>query len=175
MADEGGPRDRVYIAQGEQAIGDQPTMVISTILGSCVSVCLWDSDRRIGGMNHILVPEGGALDTRALGFGATAMETLINALMKSGANRSSLVAKVFGGASIVAGLSDIGERNTAFVFDYLRVEGIACNSSSVGGQQARQIRFWPESGRVRQRFVREAEAPRDRLEVPIKANGLELF
>ncbi|MEM0948530.1 MAG: chemotaxis protein CheD [Pseudomonadota bacterium] len=167
--------DRVYIAQGEQAIGDLPDMIISTILGSCVSVCLWDPDLRIGGMNHILVPEGAVSDARALSFGANAMETLINALMKSGANRAGLVAKVFGGASIVTGLSDIGERNAAFAFEYLRIEGIPCHSSSVGGTQARQIRFWPENGRVRQRFVREAEAPSVQLNVPLSSNEMELL
>ena len=175
MVDCADPQERVYIAQGEQAIGDRQALVISTILGSCVAVCLWDAGRRLGGMNHILVPEGGTSDTRALGYGAKAMETLINGMMKMGANRGNLVAKVFGGASIVAGLSNIGDRNAAFVFDYLKVEGIACHSSSVGGVSARQIRFWPESGRVRQRDVKRTEAPLDQLDIPIETNGLELL
>mgnify|MGYP001827286770 CR=1 FL=1 len=150
-------------------------MVISTILGSCVAVCLWDSERRVGGMNHILVPEGSGPGACAVGHGASAMETLINALMKRGTRRSDVVAKVFGGASIVAGLSDVGARNSAFVFDYLRVEGIRCTSQSVGGTLARHIRFCPESGRVRQRLVHDSMAPQDRLEVPVEANGLELL
>ncbi len=175
MAELRRAEDRLYIAQGEQAVGDQPALVISTILGSCVSVCLWDPKCRIGGMNHILVPEGCSSNPCAQGFGATAMETLINALMKRGATRGALIAKVFGGASIVTGLSDVGKRNAAFVFDYLRLEDIPCHSSSVGGTRARQLRFWPESGRVRQRFVQEADVPDERPVVAVQANGLELL
>lgn len=166
---------KIYIAQGEQAVSGDPATVISTILGSCVSVCLWDSHAGVGGMNHILVPDGSMSDVSARGVGATAMETLINALMKREATRDHLVAKVFGGASVVAGLSDIGARNSVFVFDYLENERIPCLSRSVGGTQARQVRFWPASGRVQQRFVRATEAPKETVVVAVKANDLELF
>ena len=166
---------RIHIAQGEHAIGDDKGTVITTILGSCVAVCLWDPDRRIGGMNHILIPGGGVSDLGARGAGATAMERLINALMKAGARRDRLTAKVFGGASIVAGLSDIGARNAAFALDYLRAEGIGCQSRSVGGRMARQIRYWPESGRAQQRLVPAGEAPTRSAAQPARANGLELL
>ncbi len=166
---------RAYIAQGEQAIGDRPEHVISTILGSCISVCLWAPSRGIGGMNHILLPDGPGVDLSARGAGASAMERLVNALMKEGVRRDMLQAKVFGGASIVAGLSDIGQRNAAFVFEYLETEGIPCVSNSTGGHQARQIRFWPATGQVKQRFVLADEAPAPRPDAVDVANDLELF
>lgn len=172
MADRRGASGRVYIAQGEQAIGSDPDLVISTILGSCVSVCLWDPVARRGGMNHILLPDlpSNAIQLRAVGAGA--MERLINALVKTGADKARLEAKVFGGAAVVAGLSDIGARNVAFARGYLEAEAIPCIGSSTGGQQARQVRFWPESGRARMRLVQEQVA-----DIPVAAagNAPELF
>jgi chemotaxis protein CheD len=94
-----------YIAQGEQAIGSKSGEVISTVLGSCVSVCLWDPDARIGGMNHMLLPDA-ATDTLNQSAGAVDMELLINAMVRIGASRSSLRAKVFGGASMLSGITD---------------------------------------------------------------------
>ncbi len=164
-----------YIAQGEQAIGDHPDDLITTILGSCVAVCLRDPVIALGGMNHILVPSGVTNDLSARGAGACAMETLINSMLKRGAQKSRLEAKVFGGASIIAGLSNVGIRNSEFVFHYLKIEGIPCLSQSVGGTMARQVRFWPHSGSARQRLVRAEEAPVVRPEVTFKANDLELF
>ncbi|MDU8945140.1 chemotaxis protein CheD [Ovoidimarina sediminis] len=166
---------RVYIAQGEQAIGDRPDHVITTILGSCIAVCLWSPDQSLGGMNHILLPESPGRDIAARGAGACSMERLVNALMKCGADRGALRAKVFGGASIVAGLSDIGERNAKFVFEYLETEQIPCLAKSTGGQRARQIRFWPATGQVQQRFVRPDEAPALQTGPVERANGLELL
>lgn len=166
---------RIYIAQGEQAIGSCPGQVIHTILGSCIAVCLWTPERGIGGMNHILLPEDPGRDIAARGTGAFAMERLVNGLMKAGAARADLKAKVFGGAAIVAGLSDIGRRNAAFVFEYLEAEGIPCLSQSTGGRQARQIRFWPATGQVKQRFVRSDQAPETGVAPSDAANGLELL
>lgn len=174
MADGTRSEARVYIAQGEQAVSRGDATVIFTILGSCVAVCLRDPELQLGGMNHILVPDGSISDLGVRGVGASAMETLINALMKRGAVRARLEAKVFGGAAIVAGLSDIGARNSDFVLSYLEDECIPCLSRSLGGTLPRQIRFWPGSGRVQQRFVRAEEAPRERLVSP-KPNDLELL
>lgn len=162
----------LYITQGEQALGDRPEQVISTILGSCVSVCLWDPRLKMGGMNHIILPASAAGLER---FGACAMERLINALLKQGARRDTMEAKVFGGAAIVEGLSNIGQRNVEFALGYLSAEGIRCTGQSVGGTSARQVRFWPHGGLARQRLVADANV--DKIAVaPVKpANGVELF
>lgn len=163
----------IYIAQGQDAVGETEDMVICTILGSCISVCLWDPVRRLGGMNHLLLPEmkqaGAILDTA----GAIAMERLINRLVRMGAERARLRAKLFGGSSMLSGLTDIGARNAEFGRSYLAAERIPCDSESLGGTQARKLRFWPAGGAAQQKFV--AEAPALVPPVLIAANDVELF
>lgn len=166
-------KQSVYIAQGEQAIGTLPDDVITTTLGSCVAVCLWDSVRQIGGMNHILLPDTGDW-SRVNNFGGSAMDRLVNALLKNGAKRDDLRAKIFGGAAMIAGLSNIGERNAVFVSDYLKREGIPCDAQSTGGSAARQVKYWPYDGRARQRFVAGYKEP-PREQVQPKTSDVELF
>ena len=101
-----------YLSQGEFAIGDAKAPPLTTILGSCVAACLFDPVRGIGGMNHFLLPENPKGSVSAASFGAHAMELLINELIKSGAERSNLRAKVFGGARMISSASDVGRRNT---------------------------------------------------------------
>ena len=163
-----------YIAQGEQAVGQEPTAVITTTLGSCVAVCLWDPDGHVGGMNHILLPDEEGSWSRLNNLGGTAMDRLVNALVKTGAERGRLRAKVFGGAAMIAGLSDIGQRNAAFVLEYLDRETIPCDAKSVGGRSARQVKFWPHGGRVQQRFVSEFREPAHVVPAA-SGNGVELF
>ncbi len=167
-------RPSIYIAQGEHAVGSNPSHMISTILGSCVAVCLTDLRRGLGGMNHILLPEVRGSELSARGVGASAMEQLINALMKAGSRKSDLTAKVFGGAAVVAGLSDIGARNAQFVAGYLEVEGIACLASSVGGTQARRIQFRPATGQVRQRMISTVPVE-EPVRVPLSSHDMELL
>lgn len=163
----------VYIAQGEDAVGASEDVVITTILGSCISICLWDPVGRVGGMNHLLLPElkacSGVLDTA----GAIAMERLVNRLVGLGGERTRLRAKLFGGSSMLSGRTDIGAQNVCFGRAYLRSENIPCDGESVGGTKARRIRFQPASGAVKQKFVDEAPA----LSAPIEiaTNDVELF
>lgn len=163
-----------HIAQGEFAVGDGSGRSITTILGSCVTVCLHDPVAHLGGMNHFLLPEGSGTGVQPACFGVNAMELLINALIKQGAMRGRLQAKAFGGARMVAGLSDIGASNAEFVLDFLAREGVDCVSQSLGGCAARRVEFWPESGRARQLLlpdIRLREAPQD---AP-RSNDIELF
>ncbi|MEP4248861.1 chemotaxis protein CheD [Tateyamaria sp.] len=144
---------QIHITQGEYATGDDRGTVISTLLGSCVSCCLWDLSAGVGGMNHILHARVQADDPLQNGSGINTMEVLINALIKLGATRSNLKAKAFGGAQMVSGLSDIGEQNTAFITNFLAQEGIPLITQSFGGHQARNLKFWPTSGRVMQKLT----------------------
>jgi chemotaxis protein CheD len=172
------PQGRLFtqvIAQGEYAIGDRPDVVISTILGSCVAVCLRDPVLRLGGMNHILLPDAAGGRIGAASFGASDMERLMNALLKRGAMRVRLEAKVFGGAAVVSGLSDIGARNAAFVRAFLAAEGITTLSENTGGDRPRQVRFWPESGRAQHRFVGVTEVQEPRTPPAARGNEVELF
>ena len=151
-----GKSSSIYIAQGEQAVSNEPGVVISTILASCVATCLWDPSARIGGMNHFLLPDGPVMGTGMSAFGANAMELFINNMIKKGAERSRLRAKVFGGAEMYRGLTKAGAENGQFVLKYLEMEQIPCDGKSLGGDQARRIEFFAAEGRARQRLVSEA-------------------
>jgi len=107
--------------------------------------------------------------------GINAMELLINELIKLGARRAHLKAKVFGGAQMVSGLSDIGAQNGAFTTSYLETERIPLVAQSLGGFQARNLRFWPATGRVQQKLT-NAQVREDNFPLPPPAgNAIELF
>ncbi|APE43500.1 chemotaxis protein CheD [Sulfitobacter alexandrii] len=139
------------ITQGEHAVSGAEDAVISTLLGSCVSCCLHDPVARIGGMNHILIATNAKSSTRYDPEGLYAMELLINDMLKLGAQKMRMQAKVFGGAKMVSGLSEIGRANVTFVLDFLESENIPCLSRSVGGDAARHVVYLPASGVARQK------------------------
>jgi chemotaxis protein CheD len=168
------PVTRRHITQGEYCVGTGDNGSITTILGSCISSCLHDPEGGFGGMNHFLLPEGCRASRQAASFGVNAMELLINELIKQGANRKRLQAKIFGGARMIAGLSDVGAMNSVFVTDFLRREGILCVAQSLGGDQARRVEFWPESGRARQKLLTDRVAVEQPCKLPI-VNEVELF
>jgi chemotaxis protein CheD len=127
---------------------------ISTLLGSCVSTCLWDPLRRIGGMNHFMLPgepsqtaSPWAVSAR---FGVYAMEVLINEMIRLGADRKRLVAKVFGGAQVLQGFDklDVGAMNARFVLEFLREEGIAVAAQDLLGVAPRKLHFFPATGKA---------------------------
>ncbi len=140
--------DAVKILPGEYFVHDEDILIMTT-LGSCIAACLWDRHARIGGMNHFMLPEGGDGNTSGR-YGSYAMELLINELMKRGASRGSLEAKVFGGGAVIAGMNSInvGERNTSFVMDYLRTERIPVLSKDVMDVYPRKVCFLPASGKA---------------------------
>jgi len=148
----------VQLTQGDTYVTNDPTEILTTILGSCVSACIRDPIAKIGGMNHFLLPDGGSGEDRnAVRYGANAMELLINALLKRGASRGSLQAKLFGGANVLAGLSSIGSKNAAFAQRYLADEGIPVIGGNLGGTSSRRIQFWPVTGRARQLALTTSE------------------
>jgi chemotaxis protein CheD len=170
---------RHNIVQGEFFISDDPSVMISTILGSCVAACMRDPVAGVGGMNHFLLPgdEGSRDGSR---YGAYLMELLINGLLARGARRERLEAKLFGGARMLNGLTDIGSQNAMFAERFLAHECIAYKGGSLGGDYGRRIHYWPGTGSVNQQrlvkdkevFVRE-RAPRL---APVADDGeLELF
>jgi chemotaxis protein CheD len=141
------------VAPGAHAINGKASEMLSTVLGSCIAVCLRDEKKRIGGLNHFMLPalaDGQVQNRHAMLYGDTAMEVLINALMRAGCDRRNLEAKVFGGARIAAAFdqSAIGERNAQFAIDFLAHEGIAVKSRDTGGASPRRVLFEPWSGRV---------------------------
>jgi chemotaxis protein CheD len=168
----------IYISQGEYQTTAHPTEVLSTVLGSCVAACIWDPIRAVGGMNHFLLPAShDSVQARSLRYGAHAMEMLINDLLKQGAVRSALQAKLFGGANMASNLGDIGASNARFAKSYLETEGIACIAESLGGMNARRVMFRPATGHVRQMIVVNAElvAPTPKAPAPKPASQAFLF
>jgi chemotaxis protein CheD len=154
---------RVHIIQGEYKVVNDPNVVLSTILGSCVAACLRDPVAGVGGMNHFLLPgSGGAMASGgdATRYGVHLMELLINGLLKQGARRDRLEAKIFGGAKTIASFSNVGEQNAAFAMQFLKDEGIPVVGSSTGGEHGRKLEYWPISGRARQYPLTGAEAQR---------------
>jgi chemotaxis protein CheD len=143
----------IHVVQGEYAVSDQPDTVLTTILGSCVSTCISDPVAGVGGMNHFLLPDGGLSDGREFRYGTYAMELLINGLLKKGAQKSRLEAKLFGGAAMHNGFGRIGEANGVFALRFLGDEGIRCVAHSLGGIHARRIRFAPFTGHAQQLIV----------------------
>jgi chemotaxis protein CheD len=135
-------------------------MVLVTVLGSCVAACIRDPGRRIGGMNHFMLPasvhEADSPLSSSARYGVYAMEILINELTKCGARRDHLEAKVFGGANVLRGftVSNVGERNAAFVLDFLKTEKIPVLAQDLVDTCPRKIYFFPQDGRVMVRKLR---------------------
>ncbi|XKH37712.1 chemotaxis protein [Azospirillum doebereinerae] len=149
--------EMVNIVVGGCVVSDDPNVIITTTLGSCVAACIYDETEGIGGMNHFLLPDAG-LDTLSLSsrYGSAAMEQLINRLLAVTGRRDRLRAKIFGGANVnlyTLRSSHIGERNVEFVMDYLATEGIPTMSWDVGGVSARAVRFFPATGRSQRRLI----------------------
>jgi len=128
---------------------------VRTVLGSCVSACLFDPVAKLGGMNHFMLPDGHHA-TRPARYGVHAMELLINEIMKAGGDRTRLRAKVFGGASVIAALRssvDVGRQNSEFIRAFLGAERIPVDAELLAGVNPLEVRFHTESGRVRVRAL----------------------
>ena len=165
--------DRTHLVQGQFHVSDAPDGLVTTTLGSCVACCLHDPVRRMGGMNHFLLPHGeDATGPEAMRYGAHAIELLINGLLRMGAVRADLQARLFGGARISPHLPDIGDQNARFAARYLEHEGILMLPGSVGGRQARRVQFWPATGRARQLLVGGASVAPEDLH-PARSGGAE--
>jgi chemotaxis protein CheD len=168
---------RINIVQGEYHVSAEPDVAITTLLGSCVAACLSDPVARVGGMNHFLLPGEDVSSPLTARHGVHLMELLINGLLKLGASRQRLEAKLFGGARVMNVSGGFGAANARFAQEFLRREGIAITGGSLGGETGRRIQFWPATGRVRQMLVRAAEEPQPPRTFALsrQAGELELF
>ena len=138
--------------------------LITTVLGSCISACIRDTVVGIGGMNHFMLPETtkSRLSSRdesvvgtALRYGNYAMEHLINTILQYGGKRKNLEVKLFGGGKIIATLGDVGSRNVKFVLDYVDTEALKLISHDLGDIYPRKVNFYPKSGRVRMKKIKD--------------------
>jgi chemotaxis protein CheD len=165
-------------------------MVLVTVLGSCVSACIRDRVSGIGGMNHFMLPDGTGdssdITNVSARYGGYAMEMMINQLLKMGARRSSLEAKVFGGGNVLGSIAtaNVGGRNAEFVLDYLHTEGIALAGQDLLDVFPRKVYFFPSSGRVlvkklrkmhNETIIEREKAYRSRLKAADIQGDVELF
>ncbi|HJV59552.1 MAG TPA: chemoreceptor glutamine deamidase CheD [Albitalea sp.] len=148
--------DAVKILPGEYFVHHEDILIMTT-LGSCIAACLWDRHARVGGMNHFMLPEGNGDSGR---YGSYAMELLINEMMKRGATRAGMEAKVFGGGQVISGMNtmNVGERNTSFVIEYLKTERIPILSKDVMDVYPRKVCFLPASGKAMVKRLAPANA-----------------
>jgi chemotaxis receptor (MCP) glutamine deamidase CheD len=145
---------------------EEPTL-IKTLLGSCIAVCLHDPVARVGGMNHFMLPRGGthAYAPDASRFGVHAMDCLIGAMMKAGADRRRFVAKIFGGAHVLdmkESLVSVPQQNIDFIRTFLSAEGFPVLSEDLGGYQPRHVQYFSHTGRARIKRVSSVQS-RSRL------------
>mgnify|MGYP003876705161 CR=1 FL=1 len=170
------------VIRGEFQVSTDPEIVLSTVLGSCVSVCLYDPTCKIGGMNHYLLADAAEGETANLKYGANAMELLINRLLRQGASRANMQAKVFGGARMSGRFADIGPRNAAFALRFLAAEDFPVLAQDLGGSEARRVNFHPVSGKARVVHIAGTVEPAIAAPAPPKpaaqrpaAGGVTLF
>ena len=142
-------RSSAYLHPGHVVTSAEPCEV-TTILGSCVSVCMWDPVLRVGGVNHYLLPFRRASGQSSPRFGNVAIARLIEELGALGSAKKRLQAKVFGGAYIFPGFKTIddhlGANNAEFALQALGEEGIPVISHDIGGPQGRKLRFHTDTG-----------------------------
>ncbi len=188
------PRNKKAAAKilpGEYYVTNQDE-VITTVLGSCVSACIRDRLSGIGGMNHFMLPlsangewAGGSDPTStATRYGNYAMEHMINDILKLGGQRKNLEIKIFGGGRMYSSGSDVGRNNITFVRDYLRTERLEVVSENVGDIYPRKIVYYPASGRVRMKklkqmhnteILRREKRYKEEIEKAPVAGDIELF
>ncbi|MDA8426431.1 MAG: chemotaxis protein CheD [Treponema sp.] len=156
--------DRITVPPGGQFATREKT-VISTLLGSCVAVCLYDESAGVSGMNHFLLANRRyaksmpLATTEAGSYGIHAMELLVNSMVKLGASRARLKAKAFGGGhlfdtSCPDNFLCVGDVNRRFVKEYLAMEGIPLVSEDLGGESGRVIHFHTDTHQVFRRYIR---------------------
>ncbi len=182
-------RDAAKILPGEYYYTGKD-MLIVTVLGSCVSACIRDRVTGVGGMNHFMLPDGGSDADSPISasarYGTYAMEVLINDLLKAGAKRENLEAKVFGGGAVLRGFSsmNVGERNAQFVRDFLKVENIRVVAEDLNDIHPRKVYYFPRSGKVlvkklkqlnNNTLVNREQDYANRLQTNNVAGDIELF
>ncbi|MDO9204523.1 chemoreceptor glutamine deamidase CheD [Methylotenera sp.] len=178
------------ISPGEYYFTDKD-MVIVTVLGSCVSACIRDTITGIGGMNHFMLPDSAAADkdspvSESMRYGTYAMEVLINQLLRNGARRENLEAKIFGGGNVLKSFTtmNVGDRNAIFVRKFLKEERIRVTSEDLLDIYPRKVYYFPKTGRVlvkklknmhNDTLVKREEAYASKLKVSDVGGEIDLF
>lgn len=152
----------VWIFQGDFYVSSRPDLFLTTVLGSCIAVCMRDAVAQCGGMNHFLLPDAedrhDHYPSLALRYGSYSVERLINAILSRGGRRERLEIKVFGGANVIGGGSDVGGRNVEFIEHYFAKERLPIAAADLRGSLPRKLRYFPTTGRAMVSELRNREA-----------------
>ena len=142
----------VYLYPSTLFVSKEPC-IINTILGSCVSVCIWNKNKKYGGMNHFMLPVNKGNDSHSAKYGNVAIEQLISKMESIGANQNDLIAKVFGGSDTFNHKSGIGSNNIEIALEILKDMKIPVVSSSTGGRRGRKLSFNTLTGEVLMKYI----------------------
>jgi chemotaxis protein CheD len=178
LQDDASRRLRVTVMQGMVETSEDATVVLTTVLGSCIAACLFDPIARVGGMNHFLLAEPSSTQVNAdVHYGIYLMELLINEMLKRGASKSRMKAHIYGGATIHKNMQPIGQRNSELAERFLNTERIIITHRDVGGSNARRVDFLAATGKARCRHVDGSAAPAAKpTTVPARSLGdVEFF
>ena len=154
------PHRRYTVFAGQFLITSVPAL-LTTVLGSCIAVCLWDKENHIGGINHYLLPGTPDDDTGDPTRGMAATHMLVRSMLNRRVKLENLEAKVFGGCNSLYKSSDvfrIGKRNSEIAFEILDHYGIPVAAQHVGGGHGRKIVFNTATGKVRMRLLTQTAA-----------------
>lgn len=146
-----------YLFPGNIFVHREPH-VITTVLGSCVSVCLWDTVLKFGGMNHYMLPLWNGDGLASPRYGNIAIPKLIDRMTEKGSKKANIKAKVFGGGEVLKiskGVMNVGERNIVIARDMLKELGIPIIGSDLGGTTGRKIIFNTATGSVYLKRLRQ--------------------
>ena len=162
-------KDIVTIHPGEY-YSTEEDIYIATVLGSCISIALFDMTIHLGGLNHFMLPKSGREEVPTddeLRFGNFAVELLINDLLKKGAKHENLRAKVFGGGNVLetssTKMSMTGINNINFALSYLETERIPIVVNDTGGIFPRKIYFHPQTSKVYLKRIQKSGCPVDQI------------
>ncbi len=161
MKDSRFPSEIAVIMPGEHFV-DNHSLIVYTVLGSCISVCIRDPLMKLGGMNHFMLPapkgtEGHDSWGESGRYGSYAMELLVNDILKLGGNKSRFEVKVFGGAKIYEGLTDVGAKNADWITSYLAQEGLKPIKVDIGDVYPRKVYYFTDSGRVLMKKIQKVK------------------
>jgi chemotaxis protein CheD len=153
----------ISIGPGEYYISEDD-IIIQTVLGSCISVCLFSENAQLCGMNHFMLPgnkgEDNDFQYDSLRYGWYSMEILINSFIKNGINKNLLKAKVFGGGNVIdidRSTASIGDNNVKFIKMFLEKENIPIKSQHLGGDKAKKILFFVENKKVLMKEINKTD------------------
>lgn len=151
------PNKNIHYLQPTMIFVSEKPIVIQTILGSCVSVCLWDKKLHIGGMNHYMLPFWNGVGLATPKYGNIAIEKLLDKMLLLGSKKRDLVAKTFGGGRVMQsslnGNFQIGMQNILIAEEMLKSEKIPIVSENMGGTYGRKIQFYTHTGVVLHKLI----------------------